>query len=251
MLRPRPLCLFLLLTSCQQAAVSTPPAPSHPPLPEELALDLACPVVKSTFPAQAQEHKMFNIVGIGSSSMEGVGASAPKYNFLSRLNASLTDFLPGVAFDIINAGIGGQNLNQMLARFDKDVYSNKLDLVIFQTGMNDVIQNRDVETYRAELRSALEGLQTHGLQTVLMSNQYAGTTGPTSTLLNIKIDQINKEEARLRGVPVIDRYALFKSLQDQGVNIADTYFRSDLLHANDEGYRLITTCTLRRVFGLN
>ncbi|WP_162243081.1 SGNH/GDSL hydrolase family protein [Deinococcus sp. Leaf326] len=251
MLRSKLPCLLLLLTSCQQTSVeATSAAAIHVNTPEEIALGRACPVTKTTFLGQAQERKTFTIVGIGSSSMEGVGASAPQYNFLNRLDHTLSTSLPGVTLKVINAGIGGQNLMQTIARFPRDVYWVNPDLVILQAGMNDAIQSRDTDVYRDEIKKALEDLSEHNLNAVLMSNQYAGTAGLTSSTLTKTIDQINKDEAIRKGIGVIDRYSLFNTLRDQGIDVAKTYFADDLLHANDEGYRLVTTCTLRRVFGL-
>ncbi|MHA0043027.1 SGNH/GDSL hydrolase family protein [Deinococcus sp. PEB2-63] len=245
------LSLVILATGCQP---TLDPRSTELPLvrtPEQIALDTACPVTPSTYLADAKARGALTVVGIGSSSMEGIGASAPQYNFVSRLDAALRAALPGVAVRTINAGIGGQNLPQMIARFEKDVYANKPDLVIFQTGINDTLQNRNPDQYRKELQGALNDLKAHGLNVALMSNQYGGPSGYTANPLTLVLDQVNKEEAVSWGIPVIDRYTLFKSLQDQGVNVASTYYIPDALHANDEGYRLVTTCALRKVFGLN
>lgn len=263
-----PLLSLLLLASCgknSDASQTTTPTgdtqttkpqpdpvkPTPIPLtPEEVSLNAACPVTPTPYLEQARNQGSFTVVAIGSSSIEGVGASAPQYNLVSRLDVALKKALPGVTVQTINAGIGGQNLPQMIARFEKDVYANKPDLVLFQTGMNDTIQGRNPDQYRKELRGALDDLKGHGLNVVLMSNQYAGPTGYTANPLTAQLDQANKEEAARRGMAVIDRYTLFKSLQDQDVNVASTYYNSDALHANDEGYRLVTTCALRRVFGV-
>lgn len=261
-MKPYLLTLILLLAGCQsehvspaQAEVPASPLPIPPtpiPLtPEEVALNTACPITASAHFAGATARGTFTVVGIGSSTMEGVGASAPQYNFISRLDAALRTNLPGVTVKTINAGIGGQNLPQMIARFGRDVYANKPDLVIFQTGMNDALQGRNADQYRQELQGALDDLRAHRLNVALMSNQYAGPAGYTATALTAQLDQVNKEEAASRGIPVIDRYTLFKSLQGQGVNVASTYYTPDALHANDDGYRLVTTCVLQRVFGVD
>lgn len=245
------LSLVILATGCQP---TLDPRPTEPPVvrtPEQIALDTACPVAPSPYLADAKARGALTVVGIGSSSMEGIGASAPQYNFVSRLDATLKAALPGVAVRTINAGIGGQNLPQMIARFEKDVYANKPDLVVFQAGMNDALGKRDPEAYRRELQGALGDLKIHNVNVALMSNQYAGVGGYASQPEVATLDQINKEEAAKRGISVIDRYTLFKSLEGQGVNVGATYFTPDTLHTNDEGYRLVTTCAVRRVFGLS
>lgn len=235
----------LLLTACQQSTATVTVTP------EGQALETACPITPSVLTEQARLQGALKIVAIGSSTIEGVGASSPQRNFVSGLTTALSAALPGSFVQVINAGVGGQNLPQMMARFQKDIYAVAPNLVILQTGMNDAIQNRDGAMYRIDLQRALNDLQQHNLKVALMSNQYAGQVGPTATPLTLEFDKINKSESTSRGIPIIDRFSLFKSLEDQGVNIATTYFVPDLLHANDEGYRLITRCAVRRVFGLN
>ncbi|MCD0171646.1 SGNH/GDSL hydrolase family protein [Deinococcus sp. 23YEL01] len=244
------LSLVVLATGCHPVPDYRRTEPPVVRTPEQIALDTACPITPSPYLADAKARGSLTVVGIGSSSMEGIGASAPKYNFVSRLDAALKAALPGVTVRIINAGIGGQNLPQMIARFEKDVYANKPSLVILQAGMNDALQGRNADQYRKELQGALNDLKAHAVNVAMMSNQSAGKTGVTTNPSVVQLDLVNKEEAASRGIPVIDRYTLFKSLQDQGVNVASTYYIPDALHANDEGYRLITTCTLRKVFGL-
>ena len=59
---------------------------------------------------------------MGSSSTEGIGASAPDRTYPARLEALLRARWPGMpAVTVLNQGIGGQTVDAMLARLDTDV----------------------------------------------------------------------------------------------------------------------------------
>src|SRR5256885_4442525 len=80
------------------------------------------------------------IVAIGSSSTYGTGASSPAASYPSRLEAELKARLPGVPVTVLNKGIGGEEANQMAARFDADVVDENPDLVLWQGGSNSVLR---------------------------------------------------------------------------------------------------------------
>jgi hypothetical protein len=61
------------------------------------------------------------IVAIGSSSTFGTGASSSAATYPSRLESELKAKLPGIPVTVLNKGIGGEEANQMVARFDADV----------------------------------------------------------------------------------------------------------------------------------
>src|ERR1044071_4669859 len=74
------------------------------------------------------------IVAIGSSSTFGTGASSPAASYPGRLEAELKAKLPGLPITVLNKGIGGEEANQMVARFDADVIDESPDLVLWQLG---------------------------------------------------------------------------------------------------------------------
>ncbi|MGQ3113723.1 MAG: hypothetical protein ACT6RD_14670, partial [Brevundimonas sp.] len=59
--------------------------------------------------AAVREASRLNILAIGSSSIEGVGASSRDLGFVPRLQADLRARLPDVAVNVINRGIGGES----------------------------------------------------------------------------------------------------------------------------------------------
>jgi len=82
--------------------------------------------------------KPISIVTIGSSSTAGAGASSPAASYPSRLEAELKERFPLVGFKVINRGVNGTEIPEMLARFDASVSEDKPDLVLWQLGTNSL-----------------------------------------------------------------------------------------------------------------
>ena len=75
---------------------------------------------------------------------------------------------------IINAGIGGQKAEDLIARFDKDVIQKKPALVTIDIGINDVWHrvkephsDEVLKNYRANVTKMVEAAQAAGIQVLL------------------------------------------------------------------------------------
>src|SRR5881296_2245678 len=71
--------------------------------------------------ARIEQGETLTIVAVGSSSTQGVGASASALSYPSRLEAELKDSFPSVAIRVINRGKGGEDVAEELTRLDRDV----------------------------------------------------------------------------------------------------------------------------------
>src|SRR5919108_3216616 len=87
------------------------------------------------------------IVAIGSSSTQGVGASDQARTYPALLAEELRRRWPRLAVTVVNKGIGGENAQQMLARFPRDVLPYHPQLVIWQTGSTSALQSGDLQRY--------------------------------------------------------------------------------------------------------
>ena len=84
----------------------------------------------------------FTIVAIGSSSTAGAGASSPAKNYPSQLAVELNSRFPHSPITVINRGVNGEGVADMLKRFDQAVLATKPDLVLWQQlGTNSVIRD--------------------------------------------------------------------------------------------------------------
>src|SRR5262245_42176532 len=82
--------------------------------------------------ARLADGKAVKIVAVGSSSTAGTGATSSAASYPARLEALLKERFPAVPVSVLNRGIGGQEAIEMLARLNRDVISEKPDLVLWQ-----------------------------------------------------------------------------------------------------------------------
>lgn len=113
------------------------------------------------------------IVAVGSSSTEGVGASAPAATYPSRLEAELRRRFPGIDIRVINRGKGGEDAPEELVRFEREVIAEDPDLVIWQIGTNAMLRRLDPATERDVLRRGIAQIKESASDVVLMDLQYA------------------------------------------------------------------------------
>lgn len=113
------------------------------------------------------------VVAIGSSSTAGAGASSPEHSYPAQLAALWPDMLGGGPLKMINRGINGQDVPQMVARLKQDAIDLNPDLVLWQLGTNDVLRSKGVEVFRATIRKGIAALQASGSDVVLVDLQYA------------------------------------------------------------------------------
>ena len=113
------------------------------------------------------------IVAIGSSSTAGAGASSPASTYPSRLEAEFREHFPRLSITVINRGVGGEEVPDMLARFNPSVIAAKPDLVLWQLGTNSVIRGHKLADHGALIRAGLNKVRAIGADVVLIDPQFA------------------------------------------------------------------------------
>ena len=166
-----------------RGAVATPavqPAPSSttPAAPHSVACTVATDQVRFDFPLPRTARLLVSglpikIVALGSSSTYGVGASTSAASYPSRLAEELVRRFPGHKFTVLNRGVSGEDVSNMLARLDTAVIREKPDLVLWQIGTNSVLDNKAVQPHASLLREGLARLKATGADVVLIDPQYA------------------------------------------------------------------------------
>ena len=174
------------------------------------------------------------IVAIGSSSTAGAGASSTAANYPSRLEAELRERLPGRPIRVINRGIGGEAIGEMLERFDRAVVAAKPDLVLWQLGTNSVLRRDPVAGQGAAIRAGIAKLRAIGADAVLVDPQYAPKV----------IDMVDARgmlalisaTAKQENVDLFPRFAMMKHWHDKNHLAFDVFLSRDGLHMNDWSY---------------
>jgi lysophospholipase L1-like esterase len=117
-------------------------------------------------------HEPITIVAIGSSSTAGAGASSPAANYPSRLKVELKQQFPNQSITVLNRGTNGEEIGDMLNRFDSAVVAAKPDLVLWQIGTNSVIRDHMFTDRGASIRDGLKKIRAIGADVVLINPQF-------------------------------------------------------------------------------
>jgi acyl-CoA thioesterase I len=177
------------------------------------------------------------IVAIGSSSTAGAGASSSAMSYPSRLAVELKALFPHAAITVVNRGINGEESRDMLARFDRDVFAESPDLVLWQVGSNSVLRDRPLEEANAPLREGLRRMRAAGMDVVLMNPQYAPKV-ITKHDVDSMVDLI-AFTAKQDNVDLFQRFAVMRYWRLTADMPFSAFVSPDELHMNDWGYGCI------------
>jgi lysophospholipase L1-like esterase len=177
------------------------------------------------------------IVAIGSSSTQGVGASDQAHTYPALLAEELRRRWPYLAVTVVNKGIGGEDAEQMLARFTRDVLPYHPQLVIWQTGSNSVLQRRDVQSYEQTIREGITRLKAARMDVILMDPQYAPRIFERPIHKAI-LETLGEVSHDLK-VAVFQRFAVMRYWVRSGQYRMEDVIAHDQLHMNDASYNCI------------
>jgi acyl-CoA thioesterase-1 len=174
------------------------------------------------------------IVAIGSSSTAGAGASSPAASYPNRLAAELKQHFPGLAITVLNRGVGGEEVADMLKRFDTAVLSAKPDLVLWQLGTNSVIRGHKLGDHGVLIRAGLERIRAIDADVVLIDPQFAPKviSKPEAEDMVALIATTAKHE----DVDLFRRFDVMRYWRDVDHLGFETFVSADGLHMNDWSY---------------
>jgi len=181
--------------------------------------------------------RSITIVAIGSSSTSGAGASSPAMSYPNRLVAELNELFPQVSITIINRGVGGETMADMLARFNRDVFAENPDLVLWQVGSNSVLRDLPLTEASAQLREGLKRLRVADTDVVLINPQYAPKVIDKRDA-DAMVDLIGAT-ARDTQVDLFQRFAVMRYWRLTEDISFSAFLSPDELHMNDWSYGCI------------
>ncbi len=176
------------------------------------------------------------VVALGSSTTEGIGASAPGLTYPAQLASLLQARLPNHSIAVHNKGVGGETVADNLLRLERDVLALGPDLVVWQVGTNDALQAIPPAQVRGELLAGLARLRVAGIDVVLMDPQpLAEDRGDDGAVMATMLQAAAAEA----GVALVPRGALMRHWLGSGVFTVADLFVADRLHMSDLGYRCL------------
>ena len=172
------------------------------------------------------------IVALGSSSTYGAGGSTSAASYPSRLAAELAQSFPNNDITVLNRGVNGDEAADMLARLDRDVLSEKPDLILWQVGTNSVIRDQILQPQL--LREGLLRMKAIGADVILIDPQYAPKV-ISKPNANDMVSLI-ATTAKAEHVGVFHRFAVMRQWHEEQHLSFESFISPDGLHMNDWSY---------------
>jgi acyl-CoA thioesterase I len=177
------------------------------------------------------------VVAVGSSSTSGAGASSSAAAYPARLEVELKERFPTRTIRVLNRGVSGEVASEMLARFDKAVFAEQPDLVLWQVGTNTVLRGDSLPGAQSLIHEGVERIKAQGIDVVLIDAQYAPK-------IIIKPDAESmvaflSSEAKAQNVSVFHRFALMRDWFHAQQIPFEAFLSPDGLHMNDWSYACV------------
>ncbi|CAN5400919.1 hypothetical protein BH10PSE1_BH10PSE1_21730 [soil metagenome] len=243
--------IALSLTGAARAQTAAPkvmPRATEPviPTPAETppANAAACPVSADSLTLAgdglvrsraAVAQSRLNILAVGSSSIEGVGASRAELGFVPLLQSDLRTRLPDIAVNVWNRGIGGETARETVNRLEAEIQRFQPDLVIWQLGTNDVLRARPWNDIAADIQRGEAILARYNVDVLLVDPQRLPDNAVNFPGKNPVLDETARLiaiEGNRVGYAVQRRFEAMSGwtrLNRGGIGPDD-------LHMNDDGY---------------
>lgn len=155
-----------------------------------------------------------------------------------KLKRMLEEVFPRVSFNVINAGISGDNTLGGESRLERDILSFSPDLVVVCYGLNDVVKGAEgLMAYGDTLERIFKRIKDSGADVIFMTPNMVGerpVAEERDPLLYSVLDEVTefqrngmmdaymeraKEVCEKNQVPVCDCYKKWKKLKENGADI--------------------------------
>lgn len=158
-----------------------------------------------------------------------------------KLQLALTERFPVAAPTVMNAGIGGDGIDQMTDRLDRDVLRYHPDLVILEAGLNNCICEKtqeQLDVFISKVARLMDRVLETGAEMILLTPNMMcphlhESVTPDEPIYDTFLQAIERQssgwmdryiealrvEAKKRGIPVADAYAHWKALDAAGEDV--------------------------------
>jgi len=192
--------------------------------------------------------KLTLIVALGSSSTAGSGASSVEASYPRRLMVELARRFPTEPLMVLNRGIAGERVVDMLARFDDTVASEHPDLVLWQLGTNAVLRGYEHGKSDSVIREGIRRIKAIGADAVLIDPQYAPKVIAQRQVEDM-VDLISSAAAQEK-VDVFHRFALMRYWHERAGMPFEAFLSPDGLHMNDWAHSCLATALADAIAGV-
>jgi acyl-CoA thioesterase I len=193
---------------------------------------LAQPLIRTA--ARLAKHEPVTIVAIGSSSTFGAGASSAAASYPSRLAVELKVIFPMDSITVVNRGVNGEEVADMLKRFTDGVIKLKPDLVLWQLGTNSVLRDNPLGPTSPLILDGIRQLKAIGADVVMIDPQYAPRVIAKPDAEGMV--RLIAATAKQGNIDLIQRFTMMRWWHDHEHMDFGEFVSPDNLHMNDWGY---------------
>ena len=195
--------------------------------------------------ARLKSGEPLKIVAIGSSSTVGLWVLASAATYPEVMRRELLRLRSNATVSIINSGRVGDTTHDNVARFERDVFAHRPDLVVWQLGTNDVVWGgRPDGLLKETVVRGVKALKAAPADAVLMDLQYAPMV--LASAYYSTIEAIIADVAKQERVGLFSRFSLMRNSIDAGV-AQGALVSWDGLHNTVDGYDCIGRALARAI----
>ena len=195
--------------------------------------------------ARLKSGERLSIVAIGSSSTVGLWVLRSESTYPEVMRQELARLRSNAEIKVVNSGRVGDTIEDNVARFERDVFSHRPDLVVWQLGTNDVAWGGNPGAkLRDRVLQGVQMLKASGADVILMDLQYAPMV--LASPYYSKMEAIISEVAREEKVGLFSRFTLMRKSIEAGVS-PSALVSWDGLHNTADGYDCIGRALARSV----
>ncbi len=160
-----------------------------------------------------ERHRLdISVIGTGSSTLSGPDGA--QFAYPARLEAALTQRLPGIAVKVITHVKARQTTAEMVAGLQKILSEDKPSLVIWQAGTFDAMSGVEPDAFSNSLIAGVTAINAAGADVNLLDMQYSPRTA--SMLSVAAYADVMRWVAQEHGALLFDRLAIMRYWNDEG-----------------------------------
>jgi acyl-CoA thioesterase I len=185
------------------------------------------------------------IVAIGSSSTVGLWVLRSAATYPEVMRQELLRLRPNARISVINSGRIGDTIPDNIARFERDVFAYKPDLVVWQLGTNDIAWGgHPDDLLKSRVTEGVKELKAGSGDVILMDLQYAPLV--LRSIHYSTMEAIITDVAKQERVGLFSRFALMRNSIDAGVS-SGALVSWDGLHNTVDGYDCVGRALARAI----
>jgi acyl-CoA thioesterase I len=133
--------------------------------------------------------------------------------------------------------VNGEEVADMLARFDAAAAADKPDVILWQVGTNALLRDNPIGPVDRLIQDGLARMKALGSDVVLIDPQFAPKViakSDAAELVNLIAAATTK-----RGVDLFPRFAIMREWREREAIPFEVFLSPDQLHMNDWGYACV------------